>query len=111
MKYIKVFNEHTAYTEYKASGNMIKPNVSHCVNENEVHYNPIETRLIGKFNVTSTENPTKILNAYNTQFTSIEIDGVEQPSVAASYTFSTTGEHTVKYSLADETKIGNSAFF
>ena len=42
--------------------------------------------------------------------TSIEIDGVELPSVVTGYTFSTTGEHTVKYTLADPTSIGDYAF-
>ena len=44
------------------------------------------------------------------EFTEIEIDGVVQPSVVASYTFDTIGEHTVKYTLVDSTTIGSSAF-
>ena len=42
MKYINKFNQHTAYTEYETSGNMIKPNVSYCVDNDDVHYNPID---------------------------------------------------------------------
>ena len=39
-KYIKLFKNHTQYETY-ASGEMILPNVSHCIDVNDVHYNPI----------------------------------------------------------------------
>lgn len=88
------------------------PNVSLCAQENEVHYNPwVETRLIAKYNVTSTSSPTPIgFNQYTSAFTEIEIDGVVQPTVVSAYTFDTLGEHTVKYTLSDSTSIGNQAF-
>ena len=38
MKYLKKFNNHTEYEE--ARQNLVLPNVSYCVSENEVHYNP-----------------------------------------------------------------------
>ena len=40
MKYLKLFNNHTAYETFESGGTMVKPNVSHCIQENEVHYNP-----------------------------------------------------------------------
>ena len=39
MKYLKLFSSHSDYDAAKSS--LDKPNVSHCVQENEVHYNPI----------------------------------------------------------------------
>ena len=88
---------------------MILPNVSYCEDNNEVHYNPIETRLIAVYNITNTSEPTSIVwNASG--FTEIEIDGVKQPSVVTSYQFNTTGEHIVKYTLADHTIIGEQTF-
>lgn len=39
MKYLKKFDNHAAYET--AESGLILPNVSLCVNENEVHYNPI----------------------------------------------------------------------
>lgn len=39
MKYIKLFNEHSEYEAFTQS-DFIKPNVSHCVTEYHVHYNP-----------------------------------------------------------------------
>lgn len=38
-KYIKPFDTHAEYEEYLNSG-MILPNVSHCADINDVHYNP-----------------------------------------------------------------------
>ena len=39
MDYLKLFENHAQYESY-AGGGMLRPNVSHCVQENEVHYNP-----------------------------------------------------------------------
>ena len=41
MEYIKLFRNHSDYEDFTSGGTMMKPNVAHCVNENEVHYNPI----------------------------------------------------------------------
>ena len=83
------------------------PNVSYCEDNNEVHYNPwVETKVIAKFNVTSTSEATQIINNYATPdyiFSEIEIDGVVQENLVKTYTFDTTGEHTVKYTLVDPT--------
>ena len=38
MEYLRLFQEHSGYTEYKNSEGFLKPNVSHCIAENEVHY-------------------------------------------------------------------------
>ena len=40
-KYLKLFNTHAEYQAFTQTSDFIKPNVSHCVNENHVHYNPI----------------------------------------------------------------------
>ena len=42
MDYLKRFLNHSGYTEYLESGNMIKPNVSYCEDASDVHYNPID---------------------------------------------------------------------
>ena len=167
MKYLREFNNHEQYDRFTGTSEFILPNVSICIQEKDVHYNPyvepqyrnvsgesycnsydkyvdvysqvsydmgytwettattttliekdsedcgfIETRVVAKFNVTDTSNPTKIgYNQYISGFSSIEIDGVTQPSVVSAYTFSTAGEHTVKYFLNDPTSIGSSAFY
>jgi hypothetical protein len=111
--YLKKFENHTQYETYINGGDAILPNVSICTTEGDVHYNPFvepETRLVAKFNVTSTSSPTRIASG-TTGFSKIEIDGVEQPSVTTGYTFGTTGEHIVKYMLTDPTSIGYQAFY
>lgn len=40
MKYLKLFNTHAEYVAFTGTSDFILPNVSHCINENEVHYNP-----------------------------------------------------------------------
>ena len=40
MEYLRLFENHTEYEAFANSGNMLKPNVSNCVAENDVHYNP-----------------------------------------------------------------------
>ena len=40
-KYLKLFNNHEDYLNFKKTDDFILPNVSHCVQENEVHYNPL----------------------------------------------------------------------
>ena len=40
MKYLKKFENHTQYESFTATTDFIKPNVSLCETEGEVHYNP-----------------------------------------------------------------------
>lgn len=71
-----------------------------------------ETKLVAKFNVISTSSPTQIRYQYlnPAKITEIEVDGVVQSDFIYNYTFSTTGEHTVKYTLADNTELIDSFF-
>ena len=40
MYYLKLFQNHSNYQDFVSGDTMEKPNVSHCIQENEVHYNP-----------------------------------------------------------------------
>lgn len=71
---------------------------------------PVETRVVATFNVTTTSSPTKIIHD-KSYFSKIEIDGVEEQDITTSYTFGTTGEHTVKYTLKNPTTIDYNAFY
>ena len=109
--YLKQFETQAAYEA--AQSGLILPNVSLTLDNNTVHYNPYvppETRVVAKYNVTDTSNPTKIADRTNNNISSIEIDGVEQPSVVSAYTFDTIGEHTIKYTLTNPTTIGWGGF-
>ncbi len=39
-KYLKRFSTHTEYETYINGDDVLKPNVSYCEDNNEVHYNP-----------------------------------------------------------------------
>lgn len=44
MYYLKVFQNHSEYQDFVSGGTMVRPNVSHCIEENHVHYlNNIES--------------------------------------------------------------------
>ena len=109
MDYIKDFATHSDYETYM-SGDKLLPNVSLCENENDVHYN-IWPGISAIFNVTSTSSRTLLMGMMSeSYFTEMWIDGVKQPSIVTSYTFDTTGEHMVKFTLANNTKIENNLF-
>lgn len=51
-KYLKLFENHTQYTSFTQTDDFILPNVSHCILENDVHYNPLECdKVIVTYNV------------------------------------------------------------
>lgn len=69
-QYLKLFETHENYEDFVESGEMLRPNVSHCVSENEVHYNPKITYKItigeNVFNVDYTHNNENDNNYYET---------------------------------------------
>ena len=125
-KYIKTFNNHSEYQSFIQSNDFIKPNMSHCITENEVHYNPIETRVVATFNVASAGDVQIYCYAVNqnwapeywilgvNNFSAIEIDGtnVSVSSLDADeglYNLS-AGQHTIAYTLKDKTTIKEESF-
>ena len=111
MKYLTLFDTQTEYEGYVNGGGLVLPNVSFCEDEREVHYKPyeephVETRVITKYNVTDTSSFTKLLDSADI-FKSMEIDGVMLDELVTEYKFDTIGEHTIKYELYDNTKLGN----
>ena len=58
-KYLKLFNNHTQYETYIQTNGIIRPNVSHCVSEKEMHYNPIQYFYV-RSNMKTAENTVKI---------------------------------------------------
>lgn len=111
-KYLKMFNTHAEYEAYINGPDKLLPNVSHCKNNNDVHYNPYHQPIVVKLNVTDIIYNTRIIGSIQaiSQFSEIEIDGVVQPTVVETYKFDTKGEHTIKYKLKDPTSIGVFAF-
>lgn len=108
-------NKYNDMTAYNADSTKQYPNTSKVVSEGKVLFqreDPADlTRLIVTYDVTSTENPTTLLGTGGTSvFTEQIIDGVVQPSVVSSYTFSTIGEHVVKYQVTQYLSTGFEAF-
>ena len=105
--YLRKFATQAAYEA--AESGLILPNVSLIDETNGVEYNPSspeppsDPRLIAVYNVTSTSESTPLYCGSFEGFTSMEVDGVELSEVTNLYMFSTTGEHTVKYTLSSQT--------
>ena len=68
MKYLKLFENHSGYSEYLASSEYLRPNVSHCIQENEVHYNP-HTWADEYFTMVARENGTISFNIWKSMGT------------------------------------------
>lgn len=62
-EYIHLFETHENYEDFVESGEMLRPNVSHCVQENEVHYNPVK-RYIPTPGLSNEEDIVKLANLY-----------------------------------------------
>ena len=95
------------------------PNVSYCVDRNEVHFKKYtpqpETRIVATFYVSDTSNPTNLIGMskqgyFTSLFSEMEVDATVLGEVVGNYQFSSTGEHVVKYTLVDNTSIGENAF-
>lgn len=130
-KYIKKFNAHTDYNTFTQSEDFITPNVSHCIQEQEVHYNPIpDPRLFMKFFITNfdLEYGTELYYYSSAAqgnlpaakgvdlFDKIEIDVVETDintldANQGKYTFNSGGEHIVSYTFKNDTTISPYAFY
>ena len=113
MKHLRRFDTTSEYESYVESAEFVTPNVSLCKDTRKVEYNRYvapETRVVAKYNVTSTSEPTVLRTSYEQNiFKSMEIDGVMLDELVTEYTFGKIGVHTVKYELYDETKLGNQA--
>ena len=106
LNHINTYADLTAYNNDKEKD---YPNVSYLVATDEVKWvkdDPVH--IVCKYNVTSTESATKLLET-NSDITYQIIDGVRQDTVQMNYTFDTLGEHIVEYKL-DGTSIVNNAF-
>ena len=121
-KYLKKFENHSDYETYINGQDAILPNVSHCKDQNDVHYNPItppETRLIVKFNTTSANESIMILSDWDLTdrfATKVEVDdgtiyeNLEHDYNGLYHEFETSGEHIVYYTLKDVNKIPDYMF-
>ena len=91
MKYLKSFENHTGYETFTQSDEFIRPNVSHCVQENEVHYNS-RTWADEYLTIESLEdNNTIYLKASSRTFTRTISASTDNGETWTGYTSSTGG--------------------
>ncbi len=77
MDYLKLFQTHEEYEDFVSGGTMVKPNVSHCVQDNEVHYNPIKTMADEYLTFVAKENGTFTFTPQNNNVISYSTNGGE----------------------------------
>ena len=116
MDYLKLFQTHSEYETFVSGGTMVKPNVSHCIQENEVHYNALgneETRLVITYLVNDASTKTWLYRGDTKPaielYDKIEIDGTEVSMSDLDADDGkcqlSVGEHTVAYTLKTPTEI------
>ena len=115
MKYIRIFETHQDYQNYRKQADFLEPNLSLCEDSNEVHFNKYTPKIVAKFNVTSTSSATVIgavgLDDFASNvFKQVDVDGVVLDTPVANYQFTTTGEHIVRYTSISDFIIATFAF-
>ena len=111
-KYLKLFENHTQYETFIGGGGVtpfVKPNVSYCVQENEVHYNPFSwgDEYLTFDIVTEGTIVWKTLNSNNVKTISYSINNGEWAKI----TSSTTGE-SFNVSVGDKVRFkGNNTAY
>ena len=113
-KFLKKFTTHSGYSTYINGQDAILPNVSYCVDNNDVHYNPYvpKTYLTAKL-TTESNLETKCLTVNGENFSEILIDNVPYSGNSFSnvnFEFAEAGEHIIKFALLDNTKIDSNSF-
>lgn len=106
-KYLTLFNNHQAYTNYKNSNNFATPNVSYCEQENEVHYNPyVHNYSKDYFTIESLEdNNTIYLKASNTSVTKTISVSIDNGETWNNYTSTNIGSGTTLATLNSGDKL------
>lgn len=102
MKYLKKFNTHDEYIDYKESQGFVMPNVSYCLDNKHV-----DTRIIATL-TQSTVGDVKVLNDPSL-FTKVWINDVPQETVSSSY-YLEEGNYIIKYKLKSTYQIMDNAF-
>lgn len=108
-KYLTIFGSHSQYVEPE-----VRPNVSYCIQEDEVHYNPLPAFILVNFTVPEDEEDTLVWLYNNVGVKFIEIDNeIVTPTetdtsnnLTLKGAYISSGNHTIKYYLENETVLG-----
>ena len=108
MKFIKKFDEHeSGFVNYINSSDKVLPNLSYCVDNDEIHF--INEPIKAVFYINDISNPIKICNLPE-EITFMEIDGTVLSEPVSTYQFDSIGEHTVNYVTKNANTIVNYLF-
>ena len=110
-RYLKSFGMDSERLTYEDSENYIEPYVSYVDENDSVHYNKVETKLVVYYDIQDISAPTTIWTNYDGGVVkSIEVDGtLLDSSLTTTYQFDSVGEHIIKYEFHNPTIVGNSA--
>ena len=105
MRYSKVFEHHADYETYFESSDFLLPNVSACIDNDDIHYTEIQDSRVTCIYNNQAANSNFYLFSSNSSVASkikaIYINGVKQDTVTREVTFSETGLYEVKYEFND----------
>lgn len=108
MKYLQNFNNHDDYSNESSS----IPTPGIAWDKEHVHYLPkLNNKIICTYDVTVSGAINVCKESFLSNIASMEVDGADVTTVSYNFNFTTTGKHTVKYTLKkDITSIGYLAF-
>ncbi len=114
MKHIRIFETSEKESEVL---NVVEYNIlSKNIETGYINFFKYEKKMspyvVCEYDVITTSEQTQLLysGANVNVFSKMIIDGIEQQSIVKSYTFNSTGKHTVEYELSDNTAIPANTF-
>ena len=126
MNYLKLFQNHTEYETFVSGDTMVRPNVSHCIEENDVHYNPKPTLIRAKYHFEDASYSTIFCSIYgsngvpdviierikNIWINDRKLTNEEVQTIISNYGhIGMSGDVTVLFELSDTTEVGRRFFY
>ena len=126
MNYLKLFQNHTEYETFVSGDTMVRPNVSHCIEENDVHYNPKPTLIRAKYHFVDASYSIIFCSTYgsngvypdiierikNIWINDRKLTNEEVQTIISNYGhIGMSGDVTVLFELSDTTEVGRNFFY
>ena len=124
-KYIKLFNNHSEYQQFYMT-DLELPNVSHCIEENHVHYNPLiddtkfimeyggewydDVYFIGRESADTYVQASSLYKSVEFNGNTIPFEQIDNTSGAVDFYGSSISKAVFKYELKDPTIINSNDF-
>lgn len=124
-KYIKLFNSHSEYQQFSMT-DLELPNVSHCIEENHVHYNPLiddtkfilsyggvwydDVYFVGRESADTYVQASSLYKSVELNGNTIPFEQIDNFSGMADFHGSSIDKAVFKYELKDPTIINSNDF-